>query len=53
MILKLARLIVKQQLPKATADALLDKEEAVVHVPRPVAEQTGRKKNPVRIIDAS
>lgn len=50
MIIKLATLIVKQDLPKAVSNALMDNEQATTYIPRPANEQIGRKKNPVRII---
>lgn len=46
MLIKLATLIAKQTLPKGT----VEDETKIMHVPRPVQEQTERKKDPIRII---
>ena len=40
-----------QKAPKQLTLPLIEEAGKVVHVPRPVDEQVGKKKNPIRIIE--
>lgn len=50
MILKLARLVALEKLSKPATAEVIEHQEKAIHVPRPLDEQKGRLKAPVRII---
>jgi len=51
MIVKLARMKAVEKLSKPATAEVIEHQELAVHVPRPLDEQKGRLKPPVRIIN--